>query len=576
MKFPDGTQIVICNPRMEIPDASISSVVHSGKLRGGRDSGRIDSSFLVHFCQLGKFLGARHLQKTPTANGHCEGREGARREMGPGGGDDPGGGAKRSPLLEFMRRDLAENAPKRPGAAVAAVKGAGVDEEGTRPKARSTATTPSLAGAASTAAALKRWRRDVVPRSARGERRDVRVDTDARRAGHHEGDEASDAESSLDGFADYASDSSTGADAENAALNPASSAMRRLRVDDGAPKARPNEPPPEHKVSRRGQTAKEREEDELRLRLERETEEARVVVEAGLRAERNAKRAKAERLRTLQRMAKTHGMIARYREETEAAAVAAAATARAVVERKWRLEATGLTDMVTRHGSHKDTTPSTHEAQLHLAYVRDERLACDARCGACERGELHSAAECALCEALTTPQERDPSTAWRRGHPMFRVDDVGDAATRGTDDDSAAGAARELLRARGQSEVNAWLERTSRVARERTSELSLTRKGLSSFTDSFLSGFHGVTSLKLGRNRLTRLPDLGQLTPLLERLEVSIFPRAFFSFSRVSFPWNRRFGAGHPRTRFFWAARARRRRRPDADAAIWRRISIGE
>ena len=37
--------------------------------------------------------------------------------MGPGGGDDPGGGAKRSPLLEFMRRDLAENAPKRPGAA---------------------------------------------------------------------------------------------------------------------------------------------------------------------------------------------------------------------------------------------------------------------------------------------------------------------------------------------------------------------------------------------------------------------------------------------------------------------------
>ena len=229
--------------------------------------------FWFIFANSRKFLGARHLRKTPKANGHCEGREGARREMGPGGGDDPGGGAKRSPLLEFMRRDLAENAPKRPGAAVAAVKGAGVDEEGTRPKARSTATTPSLAGAASTAAALKRWRRDVVPRSARGERRGVRVDTDARRAGHHEGDEgdeASDAESSLDGFADYASNSSTGADAENAALNPASSAMRRLRVDDGAPKARPNEPPPEHKVGRRGQTAKEREEDELRLRLERE------------------------------------------------------------------------------------------------------------------------------------------------------------------------------------------------------------------------------------------------------------------------------------------------------------------
>jgi hypothetical protein len=133
--------------------------------------------------------------------------------------------------------------------------------------------------------------------------------------------------------------------------------MRRLRVDDGAPKARPNEPPPEHKVSRRGQTAKEREEDELRLRLEREEEEARVVVEAGLRAERNAKRAKAERLRTLQRMAKTHGMIARYREETEAAAVAAAAKARAVVERKWRTGGHGA----DRHGD-APRVPQGHHA----------------------------------------------------------------------------------------------------------------------------------------------------------------------------------------------------------------------
>ena len=236
-----------------------------------------------------------------------------------------------------------------------------------------------------------------------------------------------------------------------------------------------------------------------------------------------------------------------------------------------------LTDMVTRHGSHKDTTPSTHEAQLHLAYVRDERLACDARCGACERGELHSAAECALCEALTTPQERDPSTAWRSGHPMFRRDDVEDAATRGTDDDSAAGAARELLRARGQSEVNAWLERTSRVARERTSELSLTRKGLTSFTDSFLSGFHGVTSLKLGRNRLTRLPDLGQLTPLLERLEVGLFPRAFFWFSRVSFPGIAGLALGTPDSFFSGSSRATtaspRRRRRDLAADIDRGVT---
>ena len=142
-------------------------------------------------------------------------------------------------------------------------------------------------------------------------------------------------------------------------------------------------------LAQRAHAPRARIQHELRLRLRRETEEARVVVEAGLRAERNAKRTKAERLRTLQRMAKTHGMIARYREETAAAAAAAAAKARAVVERKWRLEATVLTDMVTRHGSHKDTTPSTHEAQLHLAYVRDERLACDARCGACELSLIH-------------------------------------------------------------------------------------------------------------------------------------------------------------------------------------------
>ena len=115
VKFLHGSQIVICNPQMEMPDASISIC---GSLREALWWSRLGStSFLVLFCQLGKFLGARHLPKTPKANGHCEGREGARREMGPGGGDDPGGGAKRSPLLEFMRRDLAENAPKRPGAA---------------------------------------------------------------------------------------------------------------------------------------------------------------------------------------------------------------------------------------------------------------------------------------------------------------------------------------------------------------------------------------------------------------------------------------------------------------------------
>ena len=51
--------------------------------------------------------------------------------------------------------------------------------------------------------------------------------------------------------------------------------------------------------------------------------------------------------------------------------------------------------------------------------------------------------------------------------------------------------------------------------------LQLTRKGLVSFSEAFLGGFHGLTSLWLARNRLSVLPDLGRLTPLLERLEVS-------------------------------------------------------
>ena len=57
----------------------------------------------------------------------------------------------------------------------------------------------------------------------------------------------------------------------------------------------------------------------------------------------------------------------------------------------------------------------------------------------------------------------------------------------------------------------------------------------------------------------------------INRLEKKVTPRFSSDFSR-----KRQFGAGHPRTRFFLAARARRRRRPDADAAIRRRISIGE
>jgi len=59
VKFLHGSQIVICNPQMEMPDASISIC---GSLREALWWSRLGStSFLVLFCQLGKFLGARHL-----------------------------------------------------------------------------------------------------------------------------------------------------------------------------------------------------------------------------------------------------------------------------------------------------------------------------------------------------------------------------------------------------------------------------------------------------------------------------------------------------------------------------------
>jgi hypothetical protein len=53
VKFPHGSKIVICNPRMEIPDASVSIRGSSGKLCGGRDSGR--RRFWFFFANWGNF-----------------------------------------------------------------------------------------------------------------------------------------------------------------------------------------------------------------------------------------------------------------------------------------------------------------------------------------------------------------------------------------------------------------------------------------------------------------------------------------------------------------------------------------
>ena len=144
------------------------------------------------------------------------------------------------------------------------------------------------------------------------------------------------------------------------------------------------------------------------------------------------------------------------------------------------------------------------------AYVREERAGRATRVRLCDRGELHSALECSLCEAP------------RRITWTLRTDaDGGRIAGDVNGGDPASVAAGELLSASGQAEVDRWRALTSSSSEVVDVGARLTRKGLVSFSDAFLDGFHGLTSLWLARNRLTSLPDLGRLTPLLERLEVS-------------------------------------------------------
>ena len=492
-----------------------------------------------------------------------------------GDGRDVGGGSKRSPLLEFMRRDLRDNAPRRPGA-TAAAKGADGDDE-------NEGVAFSSARAASTAAALRRWRRDVVPASARGERSVLTTHTDGGIA--NDDDDASEggsgAESSLDGFAAYASDDS---DADENAPGTSADATRRPRTGDdrrvplattnGDERANDDDDDDDarrHRVARRGATAKERARQEEQLRAREEEAEMARVVELGRRAERDAKRAAEERLALIRRAARTQGMIARYRDERASAAARVAEEARVALDERWRLERAAMTETpggsaavraaaVRDEGSsssfeRKTPLPSAHEARLHLAYVREERArAGDARCRLCDRGELHSALECSLCEAPAS-YHVDASDGSDGGHIAGRRERHGDPAS------VAAG---ELLSARGQAEVDRWRALTSKLARSSTSELRLTRKGLVSFPDAFLDGFHGLTSLWLARNRLTSLPDLGRLTPLLERLEVSaretqkIKSCVFFSVSLWVFPEAPGLALGTPRV-VFLGRRARDR-----------------
>ena len=328
-------------------------------------------------------------------------------------------------------------------------------------------------------------------------------------------DDASDggsgAESSLDGFAAYASDDS---DVENAPATSARATHRPKTNDDRARAPVTNDDDARHRVARRGATAKERAAEEERTRALAEEAEAARVVELGKRAERDAKRAVTERVELLRRAARTHGMIARYREERATVAARAAEEARVEVDERWRLERNAMEDTSSASSFERKTPlPSAHEARLHLAYVREERSrAGDGGCVLCDRGELHSALECSLCEAPA----HNPDAADGRPDGGSSID-AGDE--RGGDPASVA--AGELLAASGQAEVDRWRELTTVRARASTTELRLTRKGLVSFSEAFLGGFHGLTSLWLARNRLSALPDLGRLTPLLERLEVS-------------------------------------------------------
>jgi hypothetical protein len=114
---------------------------------------------------------------------------------------------------------------------------------------------------------------------------------------------------------------------------------------------------------------------------------------------------------------------------------------------------------------------------------------------------------------LRAPDEEDPRTAWRP-----RGADTGDET--GADPKHAVRAAAKLLHeCETRREVEAWFERTPREAKAATTELSLARRGLAKLPD--VTHFHGVTTLKLTRNRITNLPDdFGDALPCLETLEV--------------------------------------------------------
>ena len=168
-------------------------------------------------------------------------------------------------------------------------------------------------------------------------------------------------------------------------------------------------------------------------RAEAETEHRVVTRGAHLTdAERRSRREKANRIH---RAAVAANMIERYGEESRRLAMRRAANARVHVERTWAAE----DDFAMLTETPGDVRPGNiAEARKSRRYAEWQAAACAGRCQLCD-GELHGEDECELVKSLKTPQENDPSTAWRRGLIDHRPPPPAVAAVRSRSGDEPIG-----------------------------------------------------------------------------------------------------------------------------------------
>ena len=307
-------------------------------------------------------------------------------------------------------------------------------------------------------------------------------------------------------------------------------AMRLLRVGGARDQsASPGAEPVGHVVRRVQRSAKEQRE-EAALEADRaERERIRRVVTEADEAETAERRRLRDQARLVCRAAKTARMIETHEASEARRAERAAARAREETLATWRLEeeaflahARDATRTRARAATRAETEsadplPTVAEAQLHRRYVAREAFASSGRCRLCDAGRYHGTSECELTRRLHAPDEEDPRTAW---HPRGTEPGAETGAETGADPKRATRAAIKLLHeCETRREVEAWFERTPREAKVATTELSLARRGLAKLPD--VTHFHGVTTLKITRNRILSLPDdLGDALPCLETLEV--------------------------------------------------------